>query len=453
MSRTLLFKKPALMRLYARVGELASETAEIKRKHRVNIVLLSRLKSDCHYLEQLETALKDEIKDSMVKKFGMPINLDELQEALLKRLLFEIRLNVDDVELEFRQKVADHKTSIQEKQMELTKVLQEGTEKFNILTVLHEEKNNLDEILANQIKLRKKRSEKRLDFSRDIDRLRQISRNQLKQIESLQRDIRTLSLKCKPFSSVPSLPSIALPQEWQRKHSKELLEYEGSAYASLLTSDPSTEGLDIQFTDRFRGEIERVVVKYLRKQLQNRLMEKQLMKIAVQIVNYLMRVLSTYDDARRHELLPCIVEDFLKFFPIDSNLIVSPSSVTNLFDRVLRMFKSRNEVDSKDIIWGIIENATEVVGLSSDPRLKVNLFLIEIWRQFLITLPWNEVREASFVEEVHSCLTRLDDFSWDEPNPEDIIKGVTAFVLDNSTEDIFASDIEDILITFLNFVS
>lgn len=454
ISRTLLFERRNLMRLYARVGELSSETAEIKRKHRVNIVLLSRLKTDCHYLDQLEAQLKDNIKDAMVKKFGMPINLDELQEALLKRLLFEIRLNVGDVEREFRQKISEHKMSIQEKQIELTKTIQEGTEKLNILTVLHEEKNNLDEVLANQIKLRRKKEEKRMDFSKDIDRLRRISRDQLKQIESLQRDIRTLSLKCKPFSSVPALPAISLPHEWRERHGKELLEFEGSAYASILTSEPSSDGMDAQFTDRLRGQIERIVVKYLRKQLQHRLMEKQLIKVGHQVVGYFLRVLSTFDHSRRDELLPCIVEDFLKFLPRESSLVLSHSSVVHLFDRVLRTFRQQDEVDAKEIIWGIIENASEVViGLPGDPQERINRLLIEIWRQFFVTLPIGDVQEESFAKEVYSCLNRLNDFNWSLQNPDLIFKEVNSFVLDNSPDEITPPDIEKVLRLFFSYLS
>lgn len=91
------------------------------------------------------------------------------------------------------------------------RAIQEGTEKLHVLTVLHEEKNHWDGMLTNQAKLRQKKQQQdegKVDFAKDLDGLRLIVREQDKQIEFLQREIRTLSLKCKPFSSVPVLPAI-----------------------------------------------------------------------------------------------------------------------------------------------------------------------------------------------------------------------------------------------------
>lgn len=455
IAKTLLVKRSNLMQLYARVGELSAETLVISRSHRVNIVLLSRLKSDCHYMEQQIQTLKDQIKDTMIKKFGMPVDLDELQEALLTKLLFEIRLHVDEVEeREFRARVAEVRRKVAEKQTQLTRVIQEGTEKLNVLTVLQEEKNHWEEVLAMQGKLRKKQQGCG-SFSKDLSGLKAIVKGQYTQIEFLQREIRTLSLKCKPFSSVPPLPAIAGSREGGeggrpidgRNNENGYFEYEGSAYASVINSDLSSSDRPQWTTVELRAEMERVVGKFLRKYLQQRLAEKQIERISGHIAEYFLQVLGTYCEMRRDELLPCIVEDVLKCLPRDAALMVKASSVSNLLHRMLRLYKARNDVERKEIVWGIVENACEVVGAKNTQD-----FFIEIWRQFFITFPLDEIKQDSFMVEVRRCLDRVEgEIQLDRRvDKVAVMQEVETFAVEHATEEISRVDCETVLHAFFD---
>lgn len=453
ISKTLLFKRSDLMRLYARVGELSAETLVIKRNHRVNIVLLSRLKSDCHYMEQRMQVLRDQIKDAMVKKFGMAVDLDELQEALLTKLLFEIRLHVDDtLEGEFRQRVARGRGQVAEKKAELMRVTQEGTDKLNILTVLHEQRNSLEELLAEQLKLRKRQEEegegdrgRLVDFTKDNEALRMIVREQEKQLEELQREIRTLSLKCKPFSSVPTLPAIGEGNGGEGRRirgSRSPRDFVESSYASVVNSELSS--LDRQWALELRVEMEGMVGRFLGKHLHQRLVVVQMERIAGQVVEYFLQVLLTYRENRRDELLPCIIEDVLKFLPRDAAGMLKESLLVNLFDRIVRLYRKRTDIERRDIVWGIVENANEVVG----DREMGNGFYIEIWRQFFNTFSVGELKDGLFYGEVNGCLDRLGTDVNRDLDKGEIIQEVKAFVLEHATEDIADGDVEGVLGAF-----
>lgn len=108
---TLLFSNANVCKLYARVGQLALETLEVKRKHRINIVHLSRMKADIKFMEHQILDLKEEIDSAMIKKFGRVVDLDELEEAILRRFVYEMRTNKEDVKKEYAKKINEVKVS------------------------------------------------------------------------------------------------------------------------------------------------------------------------------------------------------------------------------------------------------------------------------------------------------------------------------------------------------
>jgi hypothetical protein len=115
---------------------LADETIETKRKHRANVMHLSRMKTDVKFMEKVIQDLKAELNEAMIKKFGRIINLDDLEETILRKFAFEMRANLDEVKRGYAEKINDYKKVYAKKQEELTRTIQEGTEKLNILTVL-----------------------------------------------------------------------------------------------------------------------------------------------------------------------------------------------------------------------------------------------------------------------------------------------------------------------------
>lgn len=164
-------------------------TIEAKRKHRINLIHLAKMKTDIKHMEKQIADLKEATNQAMLKKFGRIINLDEVQETILRRFAFEmqieLRTNVDDIKKQYNTKINDLKTLKTKKQEEFNRVIQEGTEKLNILTVLEEEKNYLYRIVSYQSR---KKDQKSTDstqrhIGKDLCKLKEISKHQKDQIE------------------------------------------------------------------------------------------------------------------------------------------------------------------------------------------------------------------------------------------------------------------------------
>lgn len=108
LSKAVLFDSTLLMNLQGRVDQLKVETLETKRLHRVNIVHLRRMNTDLKFMRSEITRLEELIRQEMMKKFGMVIDLDELEEEVLRKYVFELETTAEDelhqLEMEMRKK-------------------------------------------------------------------------------------------------------------------------------------------------------------------------------------------------------------------------------------------------------------------------------------------------------------------------------------------------------------
>lgn len=134
VDKSIVFNVSVFNRLFARVGELELETIDSQRKHRyvgqcylstffqrsfnvpifhrVNIIHLARMNTDCKYMEEYICDLNRDLRQAMIKKFGMSVNLDELQETILNRFAFMIRSNFEDIKKEYAKKVEELKVML-----------------------------------------------------------------------------------------------------------------------------------------------------------------------------------------------------------------------------------------------------------------------------------------------------------------------------------------------------
>lgn len=51
------------------------------------------MKTDCKHMEGTISSMKEDIAETMRTKFGKVVDLDEIQEAYLKRLVFDLRMS------------------------------------------------------------------------------------------------------------------------------------------------------------------------------------------------------------------------------------------------------------------------------------------------------------------------------------------------------------------------
>lgn len=108
LTNAVLFDATKLTALKGRVDQLNAETLQTKRLHRINIVHLQRMNTDIKFMRFEIIRLEEEIRQAMVKKFGFVVNLDELEEEVLRRYVFELETTAEaeirEIEREMREK-------------------------------------------------------------------------------------------------------------------------------------------------------------------------------------------------------------------------------------------------------------------------------------------------------------------------------------------------------------
>lgn len=48
--------------------------------------------------------LKEDLQNAMIKKFGTTVDLNEMEESILRRLLISKKMNVDSIDEEYKKK-------------------------------------------------------------------------------------------------------------------------------------------------------------------------------------------------------------------------------------------------------------------------------------------------------------------------------------------------------------
>lgn len=96
VSHAILFDADMLVDLRRRAEKLHEETLATRRWHRINFVHLRRMNRDIKFMRFEITRLEEEIKQAQMKRFGLIVNLDELEEEVLRRYVFELESTAEE---------------------------------------------------------------------------------------------------------------------------------------------------------------------------------------------------------------------------------------------------------------------------------------------------------------------------------------------------------------------
>lgn len=459
---TLLFSNANVTKLYARIGELALETLEVKRKHRVNVVHLSRMKADIKFMDQRILELKEEINSAMMKKFGRIIDLDELEEAILRRFVFEMSTNKEDVKQEYVRKISEVKVSevrssnlsvwswtillqkvLAAKEEELTKVIQEGTEKLNILTVLQEEKNYLNQVLVQQRKQEEKsKTKEHQDYKRDVLKLRAISKHQKEQIELLQKEIHGLSFKCnKPSASHSadrvSYQTVAAPPP-STFHQRI---FEDSVYTNIVESRGDSSKASTPNMELFK-EISRVIKLFLMKTVPSKFETRVVQTLICTLSRYLTNIAANFPPAHTAKLLPDIIDNFQQFFPEDILKQIKKRDIAELIENIVGNFPDEYDMEPVDVVKEIIANCFAEV-TKSDPKYSQKL-LTEIVKQMIVTLRLHDVRDDERLKQVADEI-RGKKFNVCTLNVKHMVVEIVNYAVENYLDDFDQDFIKNII--------
>lgn len=198
LSESVLFPSLKLTSLNKRIVELDKETQMEKQKHEKNRLHLTRIKIDVQHMKKQISNLTKEIEEEMIRKFGSKVNMDDIEESLLKRLVAEMHSIILELDRNFEKKLKETRDKLIEKENQYVRKLQENTDKNNLLTVLQEQKTKIRDEIERQSKMLCYEVQTNEELDEDIENLKKITKSQQLKIDELKAEIALLRLKVKP---------------------------------------------------------------------------------------------------------------------------------------------------------------------------------------------------------------------------------------------------------------
>ena len=443
---TLLFNNHNVIKLYSRVGKLALETIEAKRKHRINVIHLAKMKTDIKFMEKQITDLKDETSQAMLKKFGRVIDLNEVEETILRRFAFEMqvemRANAEDIKRQYFNKINDlKKTKIAKEEM-LNRVIQEATEKLNILTVLEEEKNFLHKIISMQGRRKEMRAAgiPYREIDNDLSKLKEISDHQKEQIEMLQREIRALSLKSKSF--------VDARQEFESINYS-IMQLRGECrFEDSICSNPDESMLSSTRAttpdNEIFNEISKMVKKFIEDSFCEQLEDVEIENISLNFAKYLTNISVNFSNLEADEILKDVINNFDNFLP--KHVRVTPESIAELVAQVIGNFDNTNDVNRLEVLKEIVNNTIESANqtaITSNSYLQH--ILTEIFKQMVITMRFNEITSSDCSSTIIERLSKLNSLQTSNVNVDVLVKEILEYANDNMEDGVDGQALKKII--------
>lgn len=197
-----LVNNDTITKLNHQINQLSIETCEQEEVQKYYVKQLAQVKTECNTLNSEMNRLRSETRDALVKKFGIEIDLDEMEETILTKLLVR-QMDQQKCENTNVKNVKSLKKQLEDKEKEYLRLKQANVEKLNLLTALKEESNIIEEELRYQEKLRIKFSKNDgFQATNDLHRLKMISQQQQEQLKAIDREIYGLKMKSQPLEPI-----------------------------------------------------------------------------------------------------------------------------------------------------------------------------------------------------------------------------------------------------------
>ncbi|XP_067625340.1 cilia- and flagella-associated protein 44 [Eurosta solidaginis] len=386
LSRAILFDANRLDSLNDRVAQLNDETLETRRLHRINVVHLRRMNADIAFMRSEITRLEGATKQEMIKKFGVVVNLDELEEEVLRRYVFNLETSAEEEFKLIDKEIKGKKLELARLEEELIFETKQSAEKFNIFTVLNEERNFLLRILkAQEANFEKWMQPHKVNFDRDVEKLTQIHKEQKQAIECLEREICTLRMKSKPlqlFHDVVKQDIIdkALTEEDPDIRSSQVLAPE----AFLQRGEP----------DQFSIErIKKIVQKYFAKWFQRHTTTDNIRKHAKKVTRYLAQAAYTFEGRITERILDCITKGLESMMPKKYLIHMSKDDLSRMFDDVLNAYDFQtSEVSTEELLTGIYQQVVVTRDRTTGLLNPTQFLMLRLFEQLIELLPLDEFK-------------------------------------------------------------
>lgn len=319
------------------------------------------------------------------------------------------------------------------KEEELTKVIQESTEKLNVLTVMQEEKNYLNQALIQQKKQQKKSLEKdHLDYKRDVIRLREISKHQREQIDTLRKEIQTLSFKCKPPAQTRSYEHLEYQAPTPPQQTFHQRVFEDSVYTNIVESRADSSKASTPNMELFK-EMSKIIKLFFIRSLRDKFDSNAVQSLICTLARYLTNVASTFPQHQADKLLPDIIDNFQKFIPKDILSQIPKHEIAKLIEEVIENFQDENEVELKDVLREIVVNS--VMDLPMTDIDYSQKLLTEIIKQLIVILRVQDLNEEERLQQVAGEI-KVKSFNACAINIKEMTGELVNYAAENYLDDI-----------------
>ncbi|KAL1505618.1 hypothetical protein ABEB36_005142 [Hypothenemus hampei] len=412
ISDFLVFSRSKLSGLYKQVKLLHEDALVEQDKHDTYLKHLIRMRKDIIYMQRKAHSLKRDIRRLLRIKFGQEVDINELEmavlqrsfqknivneleEVLLKKLVYELRLKMTDVRGIYIAALERWQKKIVKSQHELAREIKENTRRLELLAVISREKKNIARFIDTQDKRRKRVEHIEMiheDFTKDLQKLQEITNEQARTIQELKEEIKMLKSK-------------GMVQEI-RKRKEKMDEYKEihPEIKELEKGSIDYEKYIEEFEDEFEEEIEksktditmplvssesedlvRTLIENLMKTVDKDLVRKSNEALVQSILSGIIKCISVNE----------IIMEIINNIPIEEFTEEQRTSIESVATLLMSIEEPKVEEDSITCIKAILEETLSEV-LCYDPHYLIPTVL----EQLLDSLPIELVSSKNALDEI-----------------------------------------------------
>ncbi|XP_066257532.1 cilia- and flagella-associated protein 44 [Euwallacea similis] len=428
ISEFLVFSRSTLTGLYKRVKSLHDDALEEQEKHDNYLTHLLRMRKDIIYMQRKALCLKQDIQRLLKIKFGKEVNIDELEmtalkrsfqknvvneleEVVLKKLVYELRVNMADVKGIYIAELERWQKEIGSSQHELAKEIKGNTRRLELLDVISKEKKTLVKFVETQDKRRERVEQMEAvhrDFTKDLQKFQEIIEEQNRTLQELREEIKLLKSKgmaqearnrreVKEFEYEKEMK-----KECHEENEKMFVDYgeyitesdddhyedEGEAYKMWpgLTNETIKEGAAIDYYFSESEDLVRELVEEILKDMDEDLRKKSTEQIVHSILRTIMKCTSIYE----------IINKIADNLPLEELNEEQCISVKTTAERLMSIQEPRlSDENIKVCVRDVLEETLKEV-LCYDPHYLIPKFL----ERLIDNLPLDLISSPSALDEI-----------------------------------------------------
>ncbi|TDG46464.1 hypothetical protein AWZ03_007120 [Drosophila navojoa] len=437
VSKAILFDADILVELRRRAEKLEEETMSTKRWHRINFIHLRRMTRDIKFMRFEITRLEEEIKQAMMRRFGIIINLDELEEEVLRRYVFELETTAEEEMRALEKELSERQIELSRCEEELVQETQNNTEKVNIQTVLREQKNVLDVLLDVQERNYNKWANPQvLNLQYDIEKLMGIDTQLLQQIECLEREICALRLKAKPLQI-----NELYPESTVTVTNKEILPMDNEPEICPAILNVEAYMLPPMPDEFIMDRVHTIVQKSFNQFLGRHTTAENIRKFSQRSALYLCQAAYSFQGRYTDRIAECITEHLGSIVPKKYFIHIGAEDLRKLFNEVIAVFDyERSDVNTEELISGIFDHAKD--SLCGRPAAEVvnrtQFLVLHIFKELIEVLPFEEFQAEETMRILVDVLEREPMVDPRAINVEQLIELTLQYAKENLLDGITA---------------